>query len=137
MLIEDLATSWALGEGVPTRGKYWMEKAEKREKILEAARKWTPVPGLGVPPEEVSEPFTVMLWGITTDKVAEWLKGTAVEAKTSTSSRALHHPQGSLKDLHGCSNYWKMWLSCSPVRSWWLHVRIRHGLPCLRRSEAL
>jgi pyruvate,water dikinase len=53
-----------------------MEKAEKREKILEAARKWAPVPGLGIPPEEVSEPFTVMLWGITTDKVAEWLKGT-------------------------------------------------------------
>jgi pyruvate,water dikinase len=78
MLIEDLVTSWALGEGVPTRGKYWMEKAEKREKILEAARKWTPVPGLGIPPEEVSEPFTVMLWGITTDKVAEWLKGTEV-----------------------------------------------------------
>ncbi|OGP96071.1 MAG: hypothetical protein A2157_18955 [Deltaproteobacteria bacterium RBG_16_47_11] len=81
MLIEDLVTSWALGEGVPTRGKYWMEKAEKREKILEAARKWMPVPGLGIPPEEVSEPFTVMLWGITTDKVAEWLKGAVVEAK--------------------------------------------------------
>jgi pyruvate,water dikinase len=84
MLIEDLVTSWALGEGVPTRGKHWMEKAEKREKILEAARKWAPVPGLGVPPEEVSEPFTVMLWGITTDKVGEWLKGTVVEAKDGT-----------------------------------------------------
>ena len=81
MLIEDLVTSWALGEGVPTRGKYWIAKAEKREKILEAAKKWVPVPGLGVPPEEVSEPFTVMLWGVTTDKVAEWLKGAAVEGK--------------------------------------------------------
>src|SRR4030042_1445259 len=84
MLIEDVATSWALGEGVPTHGKYWMAKAEKREKILEAARKWAPVPGLGVPPEEVSEPFTVMLWGITSDKVAEWLKGTSVAAKDIT-----------------------------------------------------
>jgi pyruvate,water dikinase len=37
-----------------------------------------------VPPEEVSEPFTVMLWGITTDKVAEWLKGTSVAAKDIT-----------------------------------------------------
>jgi pyruvate,water dikinase len=84
MLIEDLATSWALGIGVPTRGKYWMEKAEKREKILEAAKKWVPVPGLGIPPEEVSEPFTVMLWGVTTEKVGEWLKGAAVEAKDVT-----------------------------------------------------
>lgn len=78
MLLEDLATTWALGEGVPSRGQYWMEIAEKREKILEAARKWHPTPALGVPPAEVSEPFTVMLWGITTDKVAEWLKGTGV-----------------------------------------------------------
>ena len=76
MLIEDLATTWALGVGVPSRGKYWMELAEKRKKILDAARKWVAVPGLGVPPAEVSEPFTVMLWGITTDKVDEWLKGT-------------------------------------------------------------
>ena len=52
-----------------------METAEKREKILEAARKWHPTPALGVPPAEVSEPFTVMLWGITTDTVGEWLKG--------------------------------------------------------------
>ena len=84
MLLEDLATSWALGVGAPTRGKYWQEKAAKREKILEAARKWMPVPGLGLPPEEVSEPFTVMLWGITTEKVGEWLKGTAVDAKDVT-----------------------------------------------------
>jgi pyruvate,water dikinase len=80
MLLEDMVTSWALGIGAPTRSKYWMEKAEKREKILEAARKWVPVPGLGVPPEEVSEPFTVMLWGITSDKVGEWLKGADLSA---------------------------------------------------------
>ena len=44
-------------------------------KILEAAAEWNPTPALGVPPEEVAEPFTIMLWGITTDKVKEWLKG--------------------------------------------------------------
>jgi pyruvate,water dikinase len=75
MLLEDLATAWALGVGAPTRAIYWQELAAKREKILEAARKWSPIPALGTPPEEISEPFTVMLWGITTDKVGEWLKG--------------------------------------------------------------
>ncbi|MBW1721588.1 MAG: PEP-utilizing enzyme, mobile region [Deltaproteobacteria bacterium] len=75
MLLEDLATAWACGVGVPARGPYWKKKADKRRKILEAARKWNPVPALGVPPEEVSEPFTLMLWGVTTDKVDEWLKG--------------------------------------------------------------
>ena len=33
------------------------------------------VPALGVPPEEMVEPFTVMLWGITSEQVGEWLKG--------------------------------------------------------------
>jgi len=80
MLIEDLATAWALGEGAPTRGKYWQEKAAKRQKILNAAKDWVPVPALGVPPEEISEPFTVMLWGVTTDSVQQWLKGGTVEA---------------------------------------------------------
>jgi pyruvate,water dikinase len=77
MLLEDLVTAWALGVGAQTRGKFWQEKAAKREKILEAARKWQPVPALGVPPAEISEPFTVMLWGITSANVEEWLKGGA------------------------------------------------------------
>jgi pyruvate,water dikinase len=67
-----------LGEGVPSRSQYWQAKAETRKKILETAKKWTPSPALGIPPEEIAEPFTVMLWGITTDKVNEWLKGVAV-----------------------------------------------------------
>ncbi|RPJ58077.1 MAG: hypothetical protein EHM12_08505 [Dehalococcoidia bacterium] len=95
MLIEDLVTSWALGVGAPTRGKFWMEKAEKREKILDAARKWMAVPGLGVPPEEVSEPFTVMLWGITTDKVGEWLKGSDVDAKDVTEIKGFASSAGT------------------------------------------
>ena len=56
----------------------WQAKAEKRNKILEAAKKWDPNPALGTPPEEIAEPFTIMLWGITTEKVQEWLKGVAV-----------------------------------------------------------
>jgi pyruvate,water dikinase len=69
-----------LGVDVPLRSDYYKTKADKRKKILEAARKWNPVPALGIPPEEVAEPFTVMLWGITTDKVKEWLKGAEAPA---------------------------------------------------------
>jgi pyruvate,water dikinase len=84
MVIMDLNIAWSLGEGVPTMGKYWQEKVEKRRKILEAAKKWVPVPALGVPPKEVVEPFTVMLWGITTEKVEEWLRGVAVKPEEVT-----------------------------------------------------
>ncbi|MDJ0985957.1 MAG: PEP-utilizing enzyme [Desulfobacterales bacterium] len=74
-LLTEVSTGWALGVDIPMRANYYKSKAEKRRKILEAAAKWNPTPALGVPPEEVAEPFTIMLWGITTDKVKEWLKG--------------------------------------------------------------
>ncbi len=74
-LLTEVATGWALGVDIPMRGDHYKAKAEKRKKILEAARSWNPTPALGVPPEEVAEPFTIMLWGITTDTVKEWLKG--------------------------------------------------------------
>ncbi|HKI48039.1 MAG TPA: PEP-utilizing enzyme [Desulfobacteria bacterium] len=74
-LLTEVSTAWALGVNIPVRGDYYKAKAAKRRKILEAAGNWSPTPALGVPPEEVAEPFTIMLWGITTDKVKEWLKG--------------------------------------------------------------
>jgi pyruvate,water dikinase len=74
-IITELVTGWALGVDIPLRGQYYKGKAEKRRKILDAAAKWSPSPALGVPPEVVAEPFTIMLWGVTTDKVKEWLKG--------------------------------------------------------------
>ncbi len=72
-LIEDVTTAWALGENIPTMK--WAEKAAKRRQILDAAAKWAAPPALGVPPDVVAEPFTVMLWGITTERVHDWLEG--------------------------------------------------------------
>ena len=74
-LLTEVSTGWALGVDIPMRASYYKAKAAKRKKILEAARSWNPTPALGVPPEEVAEPFTIMLWGVTTDRVQEWLKG--------------------------------------------------------------
>lgn len=74
-LLTEVATGWALGVDIPLRSRYYKSKAANRRKILNAAAKWSPTPALGVPPEEVAEPFTIMLWGVTTDKVKEWLKG--------------------------------------------------------------
>jgi len=66
-----------LGENIPTLK--WADKAAKRKQILKAAAEWNAPPALGVPPEEVADPFTLMLWGVTTDKVQDWMAG--VEAK--------------------------------------------------------
>jgi pyruvate, water dikinase len=78
-LLTEVSTAWALGVNIPKRGQYYKDKVAKRRKILSAAQKWSPPPALGVPPEEIAEPFTIMLWGVTTDTVQEWLKGVGGE----------------------------------------------------------
>lgn len=68
----DLVTSWAVG--TPARGpKYWAPIVAKRKAIIKKLYEWKPLPALGPAPDVVTEPFTVMLWGITTDTVKSWL----------------------------------------------------------------
>jgi pyruvate, water dikinase len=68
----DLYSAWAVG--APSRGpRYWPGEIERRRTIHRALQEWSAPPALGVPPEVVTEPFTVMLWGITSDSVAAWL----------------------------------------------------------------
>ncbi len=68
----DLIISWAAGtDGAgPT---HWPPIVERRRGIREALKGWTPPPALGVPPEDISEPITIMLWGITQETIDEWL----------------------------------------------------------------
>ena len=60
---------WSVGSR--SRGAdYWRPIVETRRRIYDALKAWEPEPALGPPPAEVNEPFTVMLWGITTSTVA-------------------------------------------------------------------
>jgi len=69
----DLLAEWATE--TPARGRsHWPGEIADRKRIIEALRKWQPPPALGTPPEAVNEPFTIMLWGITTDTVKTWLQ---------------------------------------------------------------
>ena len=69
----DLIASW--GVGTPARGpKYWPPLVEKRKALFVKLKAWAPPPALGEPPEVVTEPFTIMLWGITTDSIKNWMK---------------------------------------------------------------
>jgi len=70
----DMSSAWAVGTSA--RGpKYWPREIERRKGIVNALRQWSPPPALGVPPEVVTEPFTIMLWGITSDSISAWLGG--------------------------------------------------------------
>jgi pyruvate,water dikinase len=70
--IWDLKTHWGTG-GAPDRRDHWRGEVADRKRILEALRRWTPPPALGPVPESLTEPFSVMLWGITSETVERWL----------------------------------------------------------------
>lgn len=72
----DLVMGWSVGAPRPG-ATHWRELIAERRGILTALSAWTPPPALGPVPEEISEAFTVMLWGITTDRVRTWLNGSA------------------------------------------------------------
>jgi len=70
----DMYSAWAVGTS-PRGTTYWPRELDRRRGILETLRAWTPPPALGAPPDVVTEPFTIMLWGITSDSIATWLGG--------------------------------------------------------------
>jgi pyruvate,water dikinase len=80
-VLYELEAGWSLG--VPTSGQYtWRKEVERRRAIYAAMEKWRPPAALGVPPEVVTEPITVTLFGINTDTINRWL---AVEAGSGSS----------------------------------------------------
>ena len=68
----DYANAWAVGTA-PVGPTYWPKEIERRTKIIDALATQRPAPAFNEPPAEIVEPFTVMLWGITTDQVQQWL----------------------------------------------------------------
>jgi len=67
----DLRLAWAAGSVARGPG-YWPPIVARRKQIMEAMRGWSPPPALGGVPEEITEPMTIMLWGITSERVREW-----------------------------------------------------------------
>ncbi|ARS91641.1 hypothetical protein B1756_02600 [Natrarchaeobaculum aegyptiacum] len=82
-LLEEACSTWALGKGAFVSGR-WKDRATKRRGIFEAAKQWDPSPALGEPPEEVTDPLMQMLWGITTEKVENWLNIESEPTDTDT-----------------------------------------------------
>jgi len=73
-VIFDLATGWGVGAD-PIGPTYWPAEIERRRGIVAALATARPEPAFNTPPETINEPFTIMLWGITTEQVQNWLAG--------------------------------------------------------------
>jgi pyruvate,water dikinase len=72
--IFDLVTGWAVG-AESTGPHYWPAEIERRRGIIDALSTRRPQPALNTPPAQITEPFTMMLYGITTEQVQQWLAG--------------------------------------------------------------
>lgn len=72
--LEEVRRHWSSGgTSVPRGPAQWPPIIARRKTIYEALRRWTPPPALGRAPEAVTEPVTIMLWGVTTERVQRWL----------------------------------------------------------------
>src|SRR3954452_23400984 len=71
--LDELTLSWATG-GQPLGPQYWPPIAARRKELLAKLGEWTPPPALGVTPDAVTDPMTIMLWGVTTQRVQEWAR---------------------------------------------------------------
>lgn len=68
----DYYSNWAVN--APTAAAHhWGPKIIKRREIHAKLLEWEAPKALGEPPEVITEPFTIMLWGITSDSVENWL----------------------------------------------------------------
>ncbi len=69
----DYTSAWAIGSNIHGKG-IWPQEIERRQKILEKLQSEPPIPALNNPPDVITEPFTIMLWGITSEAVERWLE---------------------------------------------------------------
>jgi pyruvate,water dikinase len=70
-ILWDYCNAWA--SGIPVAGdSIWPAVVDKRRKMLDVLGNETPAPALNNPPEEITEPFTIMLWGITSEAIERW-----------------------------------------------------------------
>jgi pyruvate,water dikinase len=79
----DLRLAWAAGSQ-PRGARYWRPIVAKRRQVMDAMRRFSPPPALGAVPETITEPMTIMLWGITTERVRDWAAGAGESASTLT-----------------------------------------------------
>lgn len=79
MVLWDVAYSWAMARKSYGQIK-WRQAVSKRKKIMEALRNAPPPPPfLYKAPGKITEPLTIMLWGVTTEKVEEALKSKEIK----------------------------------------------------------
>ena len=97
MVLWDVAYSWAMARKSYGQIK-WRQVVSKRKKIMEALRKAPPPPPfLYKAPGKITEPLTIMLWGVTTEKVEEALKSKEIKPEEVKEIKGIAASRGVLE----------------------------------------
>ena len=93
-LLFDYGRGWAMG--VPAIGPdYIPNEVARRKKIVDALSSVAPKPAFNKPPEVITEPFTLMLYGITSESVESWLNS----GETSDKLKGMAASPGTVEGL--------------------------------------
>jgi pyruvate,water dikinase len=68
----DYAASWGIGSA-KQGPHYWPVEVERRRSIVSALAAQPPLPALNNPPAVITEPFTIMLFGVTSENLKRWV----------------------------------------------------------------
>lgn len=74
-VLYDVCSAWALGTK-PHSAYVWPSKVERRKEIFQRLQEWTAPPALGPAPDEITEPITIVMWGVTSQTIENWLSAT-------------------------------------------------------------
>jgi pyruvate,water dikinase len=79
--LDELLLTWATG-GVPLGPTHWPPIVARREQLLERLAEWKPPAAIGATPDAITDPMTIMLWGVTTERVQEWARAGEGDARS-------------------------------------------------------
>lgn len=87
----ELVTSWAVGSPALSPS-YLPDKVKRRHELLDRLSDWTPLPVVGKMPKEIYDPYVLLMWGITSERLQTWgeenaegkIKGAAGSPGTGT-----------------------------------------------------
>ena len=80
LALADVMLAWAAGSP-PLGGTRFPAIVAERKRMLAVLKDWSPPPALGPVPEALNDPAVRMLWGVTQERIEQWLHPSADEMR--------------------------------------------------------
>jgi pyruvate,water dikinase len=97
-VLYDVLASWCTC--VPAIATYEIPpKIARRKEIYNKFKEWSPPPALGPAPDVVTEPNSIVLWGVTTEKIDMWLQAADIKPEDVTELKGFAGSSGIVEGI--------------------------------------